>query len=137
MKAYIYDNESKEYIGEEECQIDPLETQIAGYNIYANPANATLIKPKIKEGYKTIWDETKWKLVEIKQEDKQEFIITKELTKEETIQRKINNLQYYLNSTDLYVTRFVETGKKIPDDIRIKRQKAREEISELRAKYNL
>lgn len=137
MKAYIYDNESKEYIGEEECQIDPLETQIAGYNIYAIPANATLIKPKIKEGYKTIWDETKWKLVEIKQEQEKSFMTTRELTKEEEIQLKISDMQFYLNSTDLYVTRFVETGKKIPDDIRIKRQKAREEISELRAKYNL
>ena len=62
---------------------------------------------------------------------------TRELTKEEEIQLKISDMQFYLNSTDLYVTRFVETGKKIPDDIRIKRQKAREEISELRAKYNL
>lgn len=137
MKAYTYDNITKEYNGIVNCQIDPLESEIAGYTIYLIPAYSTLLKPKTKEGYKTIWDETKWKLVEIKQEDKQEFIINKELTKEETIQIKINNLQYYLNSTDLYVTRFVETGKKIPDDIRIKRQKAREEISELRAKYNL
>lgn len=32
----------------------------------------------------------------------------------------------YLASTDWYVTRFTETGAAIPDDIRVKRQEARE-----------
>jgi hypothetical protein len=34
--------------------------------------------------------------------------------------------RYYLNSTDWYVTRFMETGKAIPEEILFKRKQARE-----------
>lgn len=47
---------------------------------------------------------------------------------------EIVTLQSYLNDTDWYVTRFVETQKPIPEDVLIKREEARLKISELRTK---
>ena len=44
-------------------------------------------------------------------------------------QNKINQAALdYLNSTDWYVTRFTETAVAIPDEIKIKRQAARDSI---------
>lgn len=51
-------------------------------------------------------------------------------------QERINELLGYLNNTDWYVARYSETGVKIPEEIKIKRQKARDEISELRGDIN-
>lgn len=51
-------------------------------------------------------------------------------------QERINELLKYLNNTDWYVARYSETGVKIPEEIKIKRQKARDEISELRGDTN-
>lgn len=47
-------------------------------------------------------------------------------------QERIAELQRYLNDTDWYTTRFAETGVEIPAEIKLKRQEARDEISELR-----
>jgi len=41
---------------------------------------------------------------------------------------KINAIQY-LKDTDWYVTRQVETGKPIPEEVRTARQAAREQLS--------
>lgn len=47
-------------------------------------------------------------------------------------QQRITELQEYLNSTDWYIARYSETGVEIPEEVKAERQKAREEISELR-----
>lgn len=54
------------------------------------------------------------------------------MTQEEINQQRIAELQEYLNSTDWYVARYSETGVEIPEEVKAERQKAREEISELR-----
>ena len=56
--------------------------------------------------------------------------------KEETLS-KIREFQAYLDSTDWYVPRSMETGEPIPEEVKRKRAEAREEISRLREKYNL
>ena len=38
---------------------------------------------------------------------------------------KISEAKTYLISTDWYITRFIETGKEIPEDIKLKREEAR------------
>ena len=38
----------------------------------------------------------------------------------------------YLNITDWYVIRYIETGKEIPVDVKVKRQNARDAISRLK-----
>ena len=53
-------------------------------------------------------------------------------SEKEMAEYHIQELQFYLKETDWYVLRFIETNKPIPTDIKIKRQNAREKISELR-----
>lgn len=45
---------------------------------------------------------------------------------------KIAELQQYLDDTDWYAVRFAETGIEIPEEVKQKRQEARNTISELR-----
>lgn len=49
-----------------------------------------------------------------------------------TTDEQITELQKYLNETDWYVVRFSETGVEIPEEVKQKRQEAREKISVLR-----
>jgi len=56
--------------------------------------------------------------------------------KEEALSR-IRELQSYLDSTDWYVPRSMETGEPIPEEVKKKRAEAREEISRLREKHNI
>ena len=54
------------------------------------------------------------------------------LQNQEEIEKQIEELQKYLDDTDWYVARYSETGVEIPEEVKAERQKAREEISELR-----
>ena len=56
-----------------------------------------------------------------------------ELPEEEKAAVRIAGLRQYLDSTDWYAVRFAETGVPVPDEVRRKRQAAREEIDSLRA----
>jgi len=53
------------------------------------------------------------------------------LNENEIKQYMIIDLKKYLSNTDWYVTRKIETGKEIPEDILNQRNEAREEISKL------
>ena len=53
-------------------------------------------------------------------------------TQEELLQSELDDLQKYLDSTDWYAIRYADTGETIPEDVKTKRQKARERISEIR-----
>ena len=55
-----------------------------------------------------------------------------EPTEEEKIQQELQNLESFLTETDWYAIRYADTGEEIPTDIKQKRQKARDRISELR-----
>ena len=55
-----------------------------------------------------------------------------EPTTNELNERRISELETYLNATDWYAVRYAETGVAIPDDIKTARQAARDEISALR-----
>ena len=52
-------------------------------------------------------------------------------------EKRVEELQKYLNSTDWYAVRYAETGVEIPVDIKTARQAARDEISAIKAKYLL
>lgn len=47
-------------------------------------------------------------------------------------EEEIAALQKYLNETDWYAVRYAETGVEIPEEVKQKRQEAREKISALR-----
>lgn len=55
-----------------------------------------------------------------------------EPSEEEKKKRRIDELENYLLSTDWYAIRFADTGTAIPEEIKKKRQEARDEISRLR-----
>lgn len=55
MLAYRYDKETKEYLGEQEAQINPLE---GGYLL---PANCTFVEPLSPKADNTIvWNDSEW-----------------------------------------------------------------------------
>ena len=53
-------------------------------------------------------------------------------SEKEIKQQEIQKYQSYLNETDWYVYRAMDSGKPIPEEVRKKRTEAREEISRLR-----
>lgn len=61
MKAYLYDEQTKEYKGETTCQKDPLESRLKGKYVYLLPKNATFeAPPQSKAGFKIKFEENKW-----------------------------------------------------------------------------
>lgn len=58
-------------------------------------------------------------------------------SEKEILENEINQLEFYLKSTDWYAIRFADTGIEIPEEIKQKRQEARLKISNLREKLNL
>lgn len=55
-----------------------------------------------------------------------------EPTEKEKAEQRLHELEAYLTETDWYVIRNADTGVPVPNDIKQKRQEAREEISQLR-----
>ena len=73
MKAYQYDSETKKYIGEIERQIDPLESQAQGIDVWLMPANSTdIVPPEAKDGYDIVFNGTDWEYKEIPKEPEPE-----------------------------------------------------------------
>lgn len=65
MKEYFYSEDTKEFVFESDAFIDPLETELAGKEIYMLSANATFVEPPVKrEGYAIVWNGTEWEEVE-------------------------------------------------------------------------
>lgn len=54
MKAYRFDKETKEYIGEQNCQIDPIESKKRKTQVWLLPANSTYKIPLSKQKGKAI-----------------------------------------------------------------------------------
>lgn len=72
MKAYRYDSVSKKYVGEANCQLDPIATQRTGEPVYLLPANCTWEAPlEAKDGYDVVWNGTAWEYQEIPQPEPQ------------------------------------------------------------------
>lgn len=65
MKEYFYNEETNELLFEQEAFIDPLETELAGHDIFMLSANATFIEPPTKrDGYAIVWNGEAWDEVE-------------------------------------------------------------------------
>lgn len=99
MKAYQYDSETKKYIGEIERQIDPLESQAQGKDIYLMPADSTdIVPPEAKDGYDIVFNGTDWEYKEIPKEPEPEPL------PEPTIEEKneqIRQTRAYLYSSQI------------------------------------
>ena len=75
MIAYKYDSETKLYVGTQQCQLDPLESELAGKDVWLLPANCTFKAPlTFKEGFNIVWSDTNstWKYEEIPVEPERE-----------------------------------------------------------------
>lgn len=65
MLVYFYDEETKEFLREEEAFIDPLESKLKGKPVYLLPANATFKKPLDKQdGKAVVFNGSSWTLVD-------------------------------------------------------------------------
>lgn len=65
MKEYFYSEDTKEFTFSSEAFIDPLETELAGHDIFMLSANATFVEPLAKkDGYAIVWNGENWEYIE-------------------------------------------------------------------------
>lgn len=66
MKAYKYDRTTKEYDGEQVCQIDPVATRREGHSVYLLPAHCTFAPPpEPQTGKKIVFKNGGWEYEDI------------------------------------------------------------------------
>lgn len=130
MIAYKYNEESKIYEKEVNCQLDQLESRAAGYDIWLLPANSTYIEPLApKEGFDVVFNGKNW---EYKEQPK-----PTPPTPEEEKERRIAELKAQLSATDYKIIKCSEyslNGQELPYDIAAlheERQAIRDEINRL------
>lgn len=128
MLAYRY-NEKGQYIGQIECQIDPVASQRENKVVYLVPGNATLHKPlPARDGFDVVYTNGVWKYQE--QPKKPEL---PEPTEKEKIQDKISEYKSKLFETDYVVLKIAE-GRATAEDYAetiAAREEWREAIREL------
>ena len=103
MYAHKY-NEDKYYAGQQECQIDPLESEKQGHPVYLLPADCTLAEPlNEKEGYKIKWNGEAWEYEEILVPPEPE-----PPTLEEVKEQKINELKAVRDAKEMEPVLYAE-----------------------------
>lgn len=102
MKAYSFDD-SGIFIGEYECQKDPIRSQKDGVDRYLIPANATLIAPPdFDESTQcAVWNGASWSVQEIPVPDPDELLAQE---KEARIRQSKTDLAAYLEAHPLLWT---------------------------------
>lgn len=118
MKAYRYNSENKKYEGEATCQIDPLESKIAGKEIYLLPADCTYeVPPEAKEGFVIVWNGDAWEYKEQEKPKEEEPYVP---TEKEKTQEEIWRLKEKLSETDYKILKCSEAsllGQELPYDL--------------------
>jgi hypothetical protein len=133
MKAYAYDDDGY-YIGERDCQLDPLETEQQGKEVYLLPANATFSAPlDPQEGCKIKYVGKAWQYEAIPVEEEP---VEPEPTEKELIEREISDLKDQLAESDYKTLKYVEgqIDEKEFEEIKAERQALRDKIGELEEK---
>ena len=132
MIAYKYD-ENMRYIGTQECQLDPLESQMAGHDIWLLPAECTYVAPlEPQDGFYVVWNGEFWEYEEIQSEPEAEPE-KYELTEEELRLQKIEQLKLELANTDYKTLKFVDGALTEEEyaEVRAQRAELRRQINEL------
>lgn len=109
MKAFHYDDKGY-YTGTVDRQRDPLESELAGHDVWLMPANATDVEPlEEKEGFKVKFDtEAKiWSYEEIEKEDEP---APYEPTEEDRLNMRLGQLKYEFSQLD-YIGVKIATGR--------------------------
>lgn len=63
MFVYKYDEKGL-FVGVDETELDPLESELQGKEIYLLPPNATFDAPEMKEGFAPVWNGGAWTQIE-------------------------------------------------------------------------
>lgn len=136
MKAYQYDSETKKYIGEIDRQIDPLESEAQGKDIYLMPANSTdIVPPESKDGYDIVFNGADWEYKEIEKEPEPEPYEPTELEKK---QQELWETESKLRDLD-YIGVKIATGRatieEYADEI-AEMSRLADKVNQLRAEIN-
>lgn len=108
MKAYQYDSVTKKYLWEIDRQIDPLESQAQGIDVWLMPANSTdIVPPEAKDGYDIVFNDTGWEYKEIEKEPEPEPYVPTELEKK---QQELWETESKLRALD-YIGVKIATGR--------------------------
>jgi len=104
MLAYQYNEDSKKFTNEISCQKDPLESEMAGKDIWLLPANSTWEKPlEPKDGFEVKFLEGKWQYEAIPEPEPEP-----EPTEDEKKQRVRYTRDAYLNAITWRIERYNE-----------------------------
>jgi len=141
-RFFNYSATDGSYIDFEDVCVDRLTLELEGREIYPNPALSTDISPlEPKDGFKVCFSTStnSWRYcpLEVEKSDINSQGVVLLTDAESNILRQANDLQSYLNSTDWYVTRFVENSIPIPDDVKMKRQEARTLLSNMKPELDV
>lgn len=97
-RVYLYDEVSKKFVSQIECQLDPLTSEIEGHDVFLTPANTTPIEPlEEKEGFDIIWNGESWEYKEGKKPEEPEPY---EPTEYEIALNNMWNAKHKLSDTD-------------------------------------
>lgn len=132
MQAYQYNEDSKKFTNEVTCQKDPLESEMAGKDIWLLPANSTWEKPlEPKDGFEVKFLEGKWQYEAIPEPEPEP-----EPTEKEKTERELWKVKAELDGTDYKALKFVDgcfTEEEYAS-IKAERQALRDKINELEEK---
>lgn len=121
MKIYNYHPQTNVFIGTGFADQDPLEE-----NNFLIPAYATTVEPpSFGPDSQAVFENGGWRIESIPKPEAE-----KQPTPEEIQAAENKKARAYLNSTDWYVVRKMETGVEIPEDISAARVAARLSIVE-------
>ena len=137
MKAYNYDHNTKKFKGEINCQIDPLESKIAGKTIYLLPGDSTYIEPLVnKDGYDIVFTGDGWEYKEQPKPVKPEPYVP---TEREKLEQELWEYQDKLDKMDYIGTKIATkrgTIEEYADKIALMSEYA-DKINELREKIKV
>lgn len=137
MLAYRYKDDGI-YEGEATCQIDPLESELKGEEVFLLPGNCTwIMPPEEKEGFDRKWNKEsgEWEYIEKKKDPEPEPYVP---TEKDKLNQELWNLKAELQTSDYRAIKFAE-GWYTEEEYapyKAERQGLRDEINAVQAKID-
>lgn len=137
MLAYRYKDDGI-YEGEATCQIDPLESELKGEEVFLLPGNCTwTMPPEEKEGFDRKWNKEsgEWEYVEKKKDPEPEPYVP---TEKDLLNQDLWKYKNELQATDYKCLKFVDGALTEEEyaEVRVQRQALRDKINEIQAKID-
>ncbi len=137
MLAYRYKDDGI-YEGEATCQIDPLESELKGEEVFLLPGNCTwTMPPEEKEGFDRKFDKEsgEWEYVEKKKDPEPEPYVP---TEKDLLNQDLWKYKNELQATDYKCLKFVDGALTEEEyaEVRVQRQALRDKINEIQAKID-